>query len=111
LVLAEANGVLITGTSATTILVFTAPRRGLYEITPYLEVANAATVVTVTVSWTDPVNGADSYSWYTNQSLGIGDYSLHSFLVRASGGTQITLTITAGTANNVTASAWIEGRV
>ena len=110
LIVAEANGVLLTTTATTNVLQITALRRGLYRITPYLEVANAATVVTAQATWTDPVKGADSFSWYTAQSLAVDDYSLVPLLVRSTGGGLITLVVTAGTANNVTVSGWIEGR-
>jgi hypothetical protein len=110
LVLAEANGTLITGTAATQVLSYIAPRRGLYRVTPYLEVANAATVVTLTATWTDPVLGAQTYTWQNAANLAVGTYPQSPQLVRAQGGTAITVTVTAGTANNVTASAIIEGR-
>ena len=110
LILAEVNGTLLATVAATNVLQFTAPRRGLYRVTPYLEVATAPTVVTVEVTWTDPVKGADTFSWYTAQSLVVDDYSLSSQLIRSTGGGLITLVITAGTANNVTANAWLEGR-
>jgi len=110
LILAEANGTLLSTIAATTVLQLTAQRRGLYRVTPYLEVANAATVVTVEATWTDPVKGADSFSWYTAQSLAVDDYSLAPLLIRSTGGEIITLVVTAGIANNVTVNGWIEGR-
>lgn len=110
LILAEANGALLTTVAATNVLQFQAPRRGLYRVTPYLEVANAPTVVSVEVTYTDPVKGPDTFTWYNGQNLAVDDYSLSAQLIRSTGGGVITLIVTAGIANNVTANAWLEGR-
>jgi hypothetical protein len=107
LVLARAKRVLLSTTGATTVLSYTARKNTLLSIRPYVVVKNAATVLTLQASFTDPDFGADTYSWYNGVSVPVGVNIQEEIMVLAQGGTTVTITATAGTAGNVTVSASI----
>ena len=66
----------------------------------------AATVVTVVVTWTD-VTGAQTVTLINAVSEATGSYALMGFAINSASGSAITVTFTAGTANQVYASASI----
>jgi hypothetical protein len=101
---------LLTTTGATNVLVV--PVVGdnlLLEVSGYLRITGAATNVTASVSWTDPDGGADSMTWINAQTLGVGGYNLAPVPLLAAAGSTVTVTVQAGTANQVLVSAEIRG--
>jgi hypothetical protein len=76
-----------------------------------IKVQNANTVVTATLAWTDPDTGADSYTWLNAQNLAPGLYNLDVLVIEAQLGSQVTLTVTPGTANNVLFTGSMRGEM
>ena len=105
LIVASAKRLLLANTSATNVLVYTVRKTGLFSVQPYAVVENAATTLTLSMSWTDPDAGADTYDWATGGSQAVGTAVFSGLLICAQGGTTITVSATAGTANNITVSA------
>lgn len=76
-------------------------------------VKNAATDMTLEVAWTDPDGGAQTrYAYIVGTttaldaySAAVGTYGFTSGALLCEMGTTITITATAGTANNITVSA------
>ncbi|GLG01588.1 hypothetical protein Alches_16280 [Alicyclobacillus hesperidum subsp. aegles] len=98
----------LTSTSATTVLSYTPAATGQFKASGYLRVANAATSVTVTLTYTSP-SGAQTETLVPTYPLPTGDYTIPARTIEATTASAITLSVTAGTANNVTISAVIEG--
>lgn len=100
---------LLTTTGSTT--VYTAPvggRNRLLVLTAYAS-ATAATTVSLTVNWTDPDTGADSYTFPT-ANIGPGNGGLFATLpFLAAAGSTVTVTATAGAANLVRVSVSARG--
>ena len=107
--LGRANRVLITGTTAQTMLTVTPTVTQQCQATGYLVVQSAATTVTVTLGWTDPDTGtAETYDWYNASNLAVGVYPLGAVAVMVRGGTPVTVSVTASAANTVIASATVQ---
>jgi len=100
--LTSAKNVEVTSTAAQTILTFMPTTSGLYSIKSYLRVVTAATTVTLTIAFADS-GGAQPYTppALNAQSLAVGSHGVIAYDFEAVAGTPITLTVTAGTANQV----------
>jgi hypothetical protein len=96
----------LTTTAATSVVTYTPAGAGNFKIGGYFRVVTATTVVTWTVTWTD-VTGAQTLTVLSAVSEVVGSYALVDFMVNAAAGSAITVTATAGTANQVYASASI----
>jgi hypothetical protein len=96
----------LTGTSATTIVSVTPTAAGNFVLSTYVRVVTATTVFTLTASWTDQT-GAQSISMVNNASLGVGSYVFDQYFINSAKADAITITGTAGTANQVYVSASI----
>ena len=105
---ADATEVSITSTGATTLVSYTPTTDGKFLVLTYFTVSTAATVVTLTYSWTDS-SGAQSSTIINAVSEPIGSYAINPFVVTAKSGSPINVTITCGTANQVVASSSIIG--
>lgn len=101
---------LLTTTGATQIFTFTPPVSGMYTVKYYLRVVTAATNVTLTINYADS-GGAQSYTptQLNNQSVAVGSHGVIDFDFEAVSGTPITLTVTAGTANQVYVTGTLVG--
>lgn len=106
-VVAHANRVLLTGISATTILTYTPQRTTKLQIDTYFSVKTAATDVTITLAYTDPDAGAVTPTLLSLTSEPAGAYPQNAVSILAQGGSAVEIEFTAGTANQVTASAAI----
>ncbi len=105
---ARAHRNLLTTTDATTIISFSPRKTGLYQVVPYVQVSNAATDLTLTLAWTDPDAGAQTYDWYNTASVPVGVAMQGPRLIVAQGGQVVSITATAGTANNIKISATVQ---
>lgn len=106
---AAADNILLTTTNPTTLLNYVAGPGGSYIVWPWVS-ATAATPFQLTVTWTDRVLGAMSYDWYPAGSQVSGGAAQAALKIEPQPGTQITVTATAGTANQVTVSVSIYRR-
>lgn len=91
---------LLTTTSATPILTWTPEVTGLYLLALSLNVQTAATTVTVSVTYTDPDTGATTVTPVNAVSEPVGVTPV-IMAFTAEGGSPITVSVTAGTANQV----------
>ena len=67
--------------------------------------AGSATTLTLTIAWTDPDTGADTYTWVAGTKL-TGNTILPPVTVLAAAGSPVTVTATAGTANVARVTIW-----
>lgn len=104
----DALEVKLTSTSATTVASFTPTANKNFLVMVYLRVLTAATNVTVTVTYAD-AGGAVTNTLWPTQSLGVQSWSLPILPINAVAGTAIVVTVTAGTINQVYASASATG--
>jgi hypothetical protein len=102
------SDVQLTTTSATTVASLTPPAQGNYEIKVYYRVVNAATNLTITVTYTDGSGSLQTYNIVNGGSQAVGPYSCVPVLINATPASPITVTATAGTANNVYVSCTIK---
>lgn len=103
---------LITTTSLTTILTYTTGSSNeALEAALNLNVITAATIITATLSWTDPNNGPQTFNWENGGSVPVGSHSYEVYPFTASANTNVYVQITAGTASQVYASSSIEKQV
>ncbi len=106
-VVARNDDLALSTADATTAIQFTPDITGSYAFEAFGYVANATTTLTVTVGYSDP--GAPSASNPVTADvidaadLAVGPFS-YSYAVRALGGSQVTVTATAGTASNIVLS-------
>ena len=105
---ASADEVQVTVTTGQTILTYTPTTSGPFLIGLYLRVITAATTVSAVVTYTD-ATGAQSQTLQASSSLAVGSYPLDSLTIDAVAGDAIDVVVTAGTANQVYASAAIWG--
>jgi len=100
--LASAKNDLVTGITAQTVFTFTPTVSGMYSVKAYLRVVASATNITLTTAYADS-GGAQSYTpaALNNQSITVGSHGVIAYDFEAVAGTAITLTVTAGTANQV----------
>ena len=89
----------LTSTSATTVLSYTPSLEGNYMVMVYYSVITAATDLTLTLSWTDST-GSQTYTWVNGTSQAIGSYNVLPVFINSIADA-ITVTATAGTANQV----------
>lgn len=92
-------------TTPVTILSVRVPVTAMYLVTAYVTVLTAPTVLTLEVDWTDPDAGPQNYQWYSSTQVPVGVALQAPVKMLAQGGTSLTLTATAGTANQVIVSA------
>lgn len=104
----DAIEVYLTSISATTVASFTPTANGNFVVYVYFRVKTAATNVTVTVTYND-VGGAVTNTLLPTQSEAIGSWSLVPLFINAVSGTPIVVSVTAGTASQVYASASVVG--
>lgn len=107
-VLATATETELTTTGATNVVTYTPSSAGNFEIGIYFRVVTATTTVTVTVTWTD-VTGAQTLTLLNGVSEVTGSYAMTKFMINSAASDAITVTFTAGTSNQVYASASIVG--
>ena len=100
---ANASDFELTTTAATTVATFTPFAQGNFMVTAYFRVITAATTVTLTATWSDS-SGAQTYTWVNAVSEPVGSYTQLPIYVNATA-SAITITATAGTANQVYVSA------
>lgn len=97
--------VAISTTTATDLLTWTPQVSAEYLVAVYGVVQTAATDVTVTVQYTDPTTSAATTLTLADAvSEAVGPFSLQSF-IGVQGGSPVTVAVTTGTANQVTATA------
>jgi hypothetical protein len=103
---ANASDTELTTTTATTVATFTPTAQGNFIIDAYFRVVTASTTVTLTASWTDG-SGSQTYTWVNATSEPVGSYHNAPLYLNATTGSAITITATAGTANQVYVSGTI----
>jgi len=108
IIAASCDSLPITTTSQTTVLSYTVQKDDNYFVTPYIVVNNAATTITLQVTWTDPILGAASYNWYSGVSKNVGIYTLPTQMITAVTGSTVNVIVTVNAANNIYLSAVIE---
>ena len=106
--LASANEVELTGTAAQTIATYTPSAAGAFLVGCRLRVTTATTVVTAQVAYTD-ATGAQTSTWLNAVPKAPGSYDLMPIVISSAAGSAITVSVTAGTANQVYAGAAIWG--
>ena len=90
----------LTTTSATTVFSITPTAAGLFVLYVYARVVTSATTVTATLTYTSS-SGSQTYTIWNNQTLPVGDSAAVPFFFQATTSGPITLSVTAGTANQV----------
>lgn len=112
-IVASAVSTELTTTSATNIVTYTPSTTGIFNVQAYFTIITAATTVLITLSWTDPNSSTIvTFNWYAaSGGVGLltntGSYSLADMTINAKSGAAITVSATAGTANQVYVSAVI----
>ncbi|NMP22202.1 hypothetical protein [Sulfobacillus harzensis] len=91
---------LLDTTNATDVLTWTPAVTGLFLLVLSLNVKTAATDVTVSVSYTDPDTGATTVTLVNDVSEPVGITPVNG-VITAQAGQAITVSVTAGTANQV----------
>lgn len=99
---------VIASTAATKILTYTPGGTEALRISIGLAIVTAATMLTATITWTDPNAGAQSYSWYSAQNVSVGTPIQLPVMILAASDDQVSINVTAGTANQVFVTALIE---
>ena len=102
---ANVSNLELTSTSATSILSYTPTSQGNYMVMVYYSVITAATDLTLTLTWTDST-GSQSYTWVNDTSQDTGSYNVLPVFINSIA-SAITVTATAGTANQVYVSGSI----
>ncbi|MEM3859848.1 MAG: hypothetical protein QW478_10665 [Candidatus Micrarchaeaceae archaeon] len=100
---AKTSELELTSTSATTVATYTPSASGNFVLFVYARVVTAATTLTLTASWTDAA-GAQTYTWLNAVSEPVGSYTFLPLFINSTA-SAITITATAGTANQVYCSA------
>lgn len=95
---------LLSTTNATPVLTWTPAVTTFFDVVLSLYVQTAATDCTVTVDYTDPDNGATTLTVANAVAEPVGVTPLRA-AITAAGGSPITVTVTAGTANQVRVGA------
>lgn len=99
----------LTGITATTVLTFTPAADGVFIVKLALTVKTAATTVTLSASWTDPTSAtAETYTWENAESIAVGTRLELPIMFVAAANDAISISATAGTANQVYVSGSIE---
>lgn len=89
----------LTSITATTTMSYTPTSQGNYMVMVYYSVITAATDLTLTLTWTDST-GSQSYTWVNGTSQAVGSYNVLPVFINSIASV-ITVTATAGTANQV----------
>lgn len=97
----------LTTTTVETVATAARSAPGRASIWGSFRVANSLTAVTVQVTWTDAAGNIQSRVLTNGLSFGVGDWELPEVAITAMAGAPIVVKYTAGTANNVFASATI----
>ncbi len=105
---AVANAVEIANTSANAVMSYTPTGNVLIRATVSLTVTTATTTVTLSASWTDPNGGAQTYTWENVASVPIGVRLELPIVVAAQASQQVSVNVTAGTANQVYVTGALE---
>ena len=116
----EVRATLVPLTSTAGVNLFGQPvpvggRNRLYTLEGSVAVTTAATDITVEVRWTDPTAGSQTAYAFAESGAAISATSLpvgvtgFSKRLAAAAGTTVTVTVTAGTANQATVSAALRG--
>ena len=100
----------LTSTSAFTLATYTPSAIGAYTVKVAYRIITAATTITLTVTYTDAGGTAQTDTLVNAVSQAVGDYEAEDTLVSAASDA-ITVSMTAGTASQVYATAWITGEV
>ena len=95
----------LTTTSATTIVTYTPAIQGNYSVRVYYRVVTASTAITITVSYADA--GGAQTDTLVNATQAVGSYWAETYCDAVSG-TALTVSATAGTADQVYVSATME---
>ena len=103
-----ALGLQITATTETTVLQFTPGSDIALLLRASLAIVTSATTVSLVASWTDPHAGAQTYQWENSASLPVGVRLELPLLVHAKGGQEVSIKVTAGTADQTYVTASIE---
>ena len=103
---ANASDTELTTTSATTIATFTPSAQGNFMVMVYYVVTTATTSLTLTATWADSF-GSRIYSWVAGTNEAVGAYAKMPLYINAVTTNPITVSATAGTANQVYVSASI----
>lgn len=96
---------LITTTNLTTVVTHTPTVAKNIQITTYFRVITATTTVSVQITYTD-ITGSQTLALLTSQSCPTGSYTLLPVFINSTA-SAITVSITAGTVNQVYASATV----
>ncbi len=98
----------LTTTSQTQVLTYTPASVAVVKVMVSITVITANTTVTLTVNWTDPNAGNQTYTLENAEYLGVGVRLELPLVLTSAGGTAVTVTATSGTANQVYVSGIIE---
>ncbi|WAH35056.1 hypothetical protein [Alicyclobacillus dauci] len=104
----DAIEVELTSTSATTVASYTPKANGNYVVYVYFRVTGASTNVTVSVTY-DDAGGPVTNTLLPTQSEGVGSWSLVPLFINVTTAAPIVVSVTAGIANQVYASASVVG--
>jgi hypothetical protein len=102
----EASETELTGTSVITVATYTPGTAGNFKVSAYFRVTAATTTVTLTFGWTD-MTGVQTLTYINALAVPVGSYATVEFIVNSVASSAITVKFTAGTANQVYASATI----
>lgn len=105
--LAAATETELTTTSATTLVSATPSAVGLVSVAVFWRIVTATTTISLSIAWTDAGGTAHTDTVLSGVSQAVGTYVQHTEMV--SGADAITVSMTAGTASQVYASAALEG--
>lgn len=106
IVSANSFDALLATTGATAVATYTPSANNNFVCYMYYRVSNASTDVTISITWTD-VGGSQSLTVLSTTTKTVGSYSVAPVYLQAVSGNAITISFTAGTANNVHVSATI----
>lgn len=95
----------LTSTSATNVITYTPSAAGNFVVWVYYRIATAATVLGITCTYTD-AGGSQTKTILSSASQAVGSYTCTPLFI-SSTASAITVTATAGTANNAYISAAI----
>lgn len=106
---ADAREVLLTTTATTAVRSLTPTTNGEFLVAVSFRIITAATNVTITITWTDASGAVQTDTRLSNQSVGVGPHDVPIKYIDATTAGPITVNVTAGTANQVYATASILG--
>lgn len=102
----------LTVTTPVTVATYVPTASGIYDIDCSVTIMTAATDLTLQATWTDPSSGsAETYTWYNAQSVAVGTVAQLPLKAIACAADAISVTATAGTANQAYVTTKITERV